>query len=92
MAHLLKWHHQPPLRSKSWRRSIHDSRIRIERRLEDSPSIRGELPDLVAVEWPRAVRWASNETGIGDFPADCPWSLDELLDADFLPSDQAALR
>jgi hypothetical protein len=87
MAHMLKWRYQPKRRGRSWRLSILDSRDRIERLLEDSPSLRNELPDMVAVEWPRAVRWAGNETGIdrGAFPADCPWSLDEMLDADFLP-------
>ena len=87
MAHLLTWQYQPQQRSKSWRRSIHDSRTQIERLLADSPSLTGELPQVVIAEWPRAVRWASDETGIGPraFPADCPWSQAELRDPDFLP-------
>jgi hypothetical protein len=87
MAHLLKWRYQPQRRSRSWRGSIRDSRTQIERLLADSPSLAGELPRLIEVEWPRAIRWASDETRIvrRAFPADCPWTQAELLDPDFLP-------
>jgi hypothetical protein len=87
MAHLLKWRYQPQRRSRSWRGSIRDSRTQIERLLAGSPSLGGEMHGLVEEEYPRAVRWASDETGIGwrAFPADCPWTQAELLDPDFLP-------
>jgi hypothetical protein len=87
MAYLLKWRYQPERRSRSWRRSVRDSRTQIERLLADSPSLAGELPRLIEVEWPRAVRWAGDETRIvrRAFPADCPWTQAELLDPDFLP-------
>ena len=87
MAHLLKWRYQPQRRSRSWRGSIRDSRTQIERLLGGSPSLGGEMLGLVEEEYPRAVRWASDETGIGwrAFPADCPWTQAELLDPDFLP-------
>jgi hypothetical protein len=87
LAHLLKWRYQPERRSRSWRRSVRDSRTQIERLLADSPSLAGELPRLIEVEWPRAVRWASDETRIvrRAFPTDCPWTQAELLDPDFLP-------
>jgi hypothetical protein len=59
----------------------------IERLMADSPSLAGELPRLIEVEWPRAVRWANDETRIvrRAFPTDCPWTQAELLDPDFLP-------
>ena len=87
MAHLLKWQYQPGRRGTSWRRSIRDSRTQIERLLADSPSLAGELPRLLEAEWPRAIRWASDETGISRraFPADCLWTEAELRDLDFLP-------
>jgi hypothetical protein len=87
MAHLLKWRYQPDRRSRSWRRSIRDSRRQIERLLTDSPSLAGEMPTLIEAEWQPATRWASDETGIDQraFPADCPWSEAELLDPAFAP-------
>jgi hypothetical protein len=87
MAHLLKWRYQPERRCRSWRGSIRDSRTQIERLLADSPSLGGELPQLLQAEWPRACRWASDETRISRhaFPADCAWTQAELLDPDFLP-------
>ena len=55
--------------------------------MADSPSLTGELPQVVIAEWPRAVRWASDETKISRraFSADCPWTEAELRDLDFLP-------
>jgi len=34
-----------------------------------------------------AVEWAADETGLADesFPADCPYSSDEVLSRDFWP-------
>ena len=62
----------------------------MERVLEDSPSLARELEGIIKDEYPRAVRWTSDETGIARraFPSDCPWERPELLDPDFLP-DQA---
>jgi hypothetical protein len=87
MAHLLKWQYQPKRRSKSWLRSIDDSRRQIDRLLADSPSLTSELPQVVIAEWPAAIRWAHRETGISRraFPADCPWTEAELRNPDFLP-------
>ncbi|WP_245613335.1 DUF29 domain-containing protein [Skermanella stibiiresistens] len=89
MAHLLKWRYQPGRRGNSWRRSIRDSRNQIDRLLADSPSLTGEISRLLQAEWPRAVRWAGEETGIGRraFPDQCPWAEAELLDPDFLPDE-----
>jgi ribosomal protein L29 len=89
MAHLLKWRYQPQRRSRSWRRSIRDSRRQIARLLADSPSLGSEVPALIVSEWLPAVRWASDETGISRraFPADCPWTVTELLDPDVLPDN-----
>ena len=46
-THLLKWQFQPERRSPSWRLTIGNSRIEIERLLRDSPSLRPRLSDFV---------------------------------------------
>ena len=81
-AHLLKLRFQPEARSKSWLRSISNSRARIEYILEDSPSLRRELPSLVAAAYPEAVRDAVIDTGLlrATFPSEPPFDLHEVLD------------
>ena len=87
MLHLLKWQFQSGLRGPSWRRSIQNSRQEIQVVLADSPSLRPRVQDLVADEYPRALRLAVTETGLSarDFPADCPYAVEQLLDDDWLP-------
>jgi Domain of unknown function DUF29 len=84
LAHLLKWRHQPLLRSRSWEATVREQRIRLEEIFHDSPSLR----PFVAVQWPevyrRAVVRAERDTGM-EFPEDCPISYDLALDSSFLP-------
>jgi hypothetical protein len=90
VAHLLKWRYQPDRRSRKWKMSILDARFQIERVLEDSSSLARDLEGIIKDEYPRAVRWAGDETGIARcaFPAACPWQRTELLDLDFLPDQE----
>lgn len=87
MGYLMRWCYQPEHRCSAWRIAILESRIMIERILEDSPSILAEWDETVAAEWSRSVKCASTDTGIPRraFPKDSPWDRPELLDTDFLP-------
>ena len=85
MVYLLKQQYQPSRRGKSWRLTINHQRTSIERLLEQSPSL-ARLFDAanLAKVYRKAVRDAVIETDLVAhlFPADCPYSLDELLDDD----------
>ncbi|WP_284504067.1 MULTISPECIES: DUF29 family protein [unclassified Caballeronia] len=35
--------------------------------------------------WEKAVVAASNETGLEDFPESCLWSIEQIMDGEFLP-------
>lgn len=87
LAHLLKWQHQPGRRGSSWQRTIKDQRRRLERRLRQTPSLRGTLDDAEwwADMWDEAVEQAIAETGLDTFPQACPWKVEQVLDADFFP-------
>ena len=87
LAHLLKWQFQPSGRSKSRQRTLIEQRKRIDRLLRDSPSLKPQLPELLADAYDSALRLAAEETGLdeGDFPAACPCTLDQILDAGFYP-------
>lgn len=81
LAHLLKWQCQPEARSKSRQRTQVEQRKRIRRLLADSPSLQPRLAAALADVYDSAVRYAADETGLdeSDFPATCPWGLDEIL-------------
>jgi len=89
VCHLLKYQYQPERRGKSWLLTIGHQRDSIDRLLKQSPSLRAlldnaeELGDIYA----KAVRDAVIETELDRhlFPSRCPYTIDQLLDGDFLP-------
>lgn len=88
VMHLLKWQYQPERQEMSWIQTIDHQRDEIEALLLDSPSLRGTLSAALEQIYPKAVRSADHETGLpaATFPAFCPYLLDDILDAAFLPS------
>lgn len=87
LVHLLKWQYQPAQRSNDWRASILEHRKRIHREIKDSPSLRNYPAEVLADEYETARLSASGETVLDEtiFPAPCPYSIDEVLDPDYLP-------
>ena len=87
IAHLLKWCYQPAFRGVSWQLSIDNARDEIAELLEDSPSLRPSLPDIIERRYPAARKRALRETGLAEsvFPRQCPFSLEQLFDEDFWP-------
>jgi hypothetical protein len=87
MLHLLKWQFQPHQRSGSWRGSILQARYAIADLLDDSPSLRTRLEDMVTQRYPRAVKKAAAETGLSEqtFPGALPYAIDDLLSDDYWP-------
>ena len=87
IAHLLKWQLQPELRSRSWLRTIRHQRDRLDRLLQKMPSLKPCLRENRWIEdaFEDAVELASRETGLGDFPEQCPWTADVVLDVNFFP-------
>jgi len=89
VMHLLKWHYQPSGRQTghSWRSSIYNARDDIAVILEDSPSLRREVPGLLTRRYPAVRLLAQDETGLplATFPQECPWTAEQILDDDFWP-------
>ncbi|MFB2837426.1 DUF29 domain-containing protein [Floridanema evergladense] len=87
LQHLLKWQYQSNLQSSSWQNTIYEQRNRILDLLTDSPSLQPYLTEVLPESYHRGKKAASNETKlpINTFPADCPYSIDEILDWEFLP-------
>lgn len=87
LLHLLKWKYQSRLRSNSWKSSIVEHRGRVQDAIADSPSFRPLLEKILAESYQRAVKQAEAEIGLpqAEFPAECPFSIAEVLSDDFLP-------
>lgn len=87
IVHLLKWQHQPSLRSHSWQTTISEQRTHIEGLIEDSPSLAAAPAERYGWAWGAARREASRQTGlpIDTFPAAAEFAIKDVLDADFMP-------
>jgi len=87
LIHLLKWKFQPAKRSHSWQNTIDAQRVRIELVFTNSPSLRRAVPDAAAEVYRHAVRLAAGQTRLprDAFPAECPFTPEQILDEDFLP-------
>ena len=85
--HLLKWRSQPEWHSVSWRQSIRNGRIEIQKLLHDSPSLTGQIPQTLDNEYPAAWADATDETRLSEetFPPHCPFTAEQVLDAEFWP-------
>lgn len=87
LAHLLKWQCQPNLRSRSWSATAREQRRQINELLAESPSLRPVLAQELARLYSAARDKAAGETGLSEtaFPAECPFTPDQILAEDFLP-------
>ena len=87
MLHLLKWRFQPGKRCSSWETSITVQRNRLARHMTDNPSLKAKLPEAMTDAYQDAALVAADETGLSKptFPALCPWSFEQMMDAGFWP-------
>jgi hypothetical protein len=90
LLHLLKWHYQTQRRCRSWTVSINKQRIGVDKVLDENPSLKHELEERLQQSYKYARRYAATETSVPltTFPEQCPYSLQEALDAEFLPNPE----
>jgi Domain of unknown function DUF29 len=83
LTHILKWLHQPELRSRSWFGTIVEQRQELTD-LVAASVLRNHADTVLADAFANAVERAVKETGLGagSFPSMCPYSLDQLLSTD----------
>jgi Domain of unknown function DUF29 len=87
LVHLLKWNVQTERQSRSWQGAILEQRQEIEQLLEEMPSQKVYVQQVLTKTYVRAVNRASVETGLAAsaFPAKCPFTLEQILNPEFLP-------
>jgi hypothetical protein len=83
LTHLLKWDYQPRKRSRSWEATIIVQKQDLEELLE-SQTLKNHSLEILPKAYAKAIRRASAETGLNKnrFPAQCPYSVDQLLSSD----------
>ena len=84
LIHLLKLHFYQRQHVKNWRSAIHTQRGEIELALRNSPSLRLVLPDAIFYAYRQAC-WdvaRENQVAQAKFKADCPWTVEQILDED----------
>ena len=89
LQQLLKWQAQPVKRDPRWRRTIVEQRFRLRRLLDESPSLRREIPGILAEIHDHAVNLASLDTGLpaGTWATVCRWSVEDMLSDVFWPGE-----
>lgn len=87
IMHLLKWKYQPQKQSKSWLSTINEQRLQLELILEQNPSLKREIEQIITQRYEKARKMASQETRLGLqlFPSENPFNLTEILAEDFFP-------
>jgi Domain of unknown function DUF29 len=87
LFHLLKWQFRRRNRRVSWESAICDARSLISDLIKESPSLKDFPAKILAEEYKDAREKAILLTGLSAkrFPAECPYSIAEIMDDDFLP-------
>jgi hypothetical protein len=93
IGHLLKWHYQPGMRSRSWLSTIRLQRLEIADLLADNPSLKPYLTEAMERAYLRGLELAILETNLPytTFPTAGSYSLADVLDGGFYPGDRCDL-
>jgi hypothetical protein len=85
LLHLLKWDHQPQLRSRSWSLSIKAQRVELDDVIGDNPGLKPRTGEAIARGYRKARIEAARETELDEdqFPQQCPYSWDDIVLREF---------
>src|SRR5215831_319693 len=85
LKELLLWWALPGERKGNWASAIIEERARLEDIVEDSPSLKAHLGEVLATEYRWARSKAKDQTPGYVFPEACPFTVAQVLDLDFFP-------
>jgi hypothetical protein len=87
LAHLIKWRFQRDRRSTSWTGTIKEQRRKCVRLLRQNTGLKSLLPESIVDAYESATALAERDTGIDEanFPASCPWTVEQILDEGYWP-------
>jgi len=81
LAHLLKWQVQPGLRGNSWRLTIAEQRRQVGFIMDENPSLKPQLGEILKRAYGDALLIARRETGFAEseFPTELPWTFEQVM-------------
>ena len=98
IAHLLKLQVQfdaPDSMKGSWYESVNEHRFRVKDDLQEKPSLKSYLAPALTKAYPKArslaikdsknAKWGVRQPSEKEYPVDCPFTLEQILDDDFYP-------
>jgi len=85
LKELLLWWALPGERKGTWAAAIIEERARLEDTVQDSPSLKAQLEEVVAKEYRWARSKVQHQTTGYLFPETCPFTVEQVLDLDFFP-------
>jgi hypothetical protein len=87
LQHLLKWKYQSQKRTNSWKASITEHSLRLNKAFKKSPSLKPYFEQVFAECYEDARLITAQETGldIGIFPEICPFAQADVLNPQYLP-------
>ncbi|MDS3861974.1 DUF29 domain-containing protein [Thermosynechococcaceae cyanobacterium BACA0444] len=93
IGHLLKWHFQPEQRTRSWVSTIRIQRIDTLDLLDDNPSHKPYLAQIIPRVYVMGLELAIKETDLppAHFPENCPYALEQILDSKFFSGEPSEL-
>ncbi len=93
IGYLLKWQYQPEHRSRIWLATLRVQRLDMLELLEDNPSLKSDLVEMLNKGYLKAIALAVKSTNLPPqtFPKSCPYSLAETLDNNFYPGEPSSL-
>jgi len=85
MLQMLKWDHQPQVRSRSWVLSIKAQRAELGDIIADNPGLKPRIGEAISRGYYRASIEAARETGLeeNEFPTTCPYAWDDIVSRTF---------
>ena len=89
LQHLLKWKYQPQKRTNSWKASITEHSLRLNKAFKKSPSLKPYFEQVFAECYQDARLITAQETGldIHVFPEICPFAQADVLNPQYLPDE-----
>ena len=91
IGHLLKWEYQPDRRSRSWLNTIRIQRIDTLELIEENPSLKPYLQEVLQKAYIKGIVLASGDINlpVKTFPQYCLYTLDDILSDRFYPGEPA---
>lgn len=90
LAHLLKWQHQPALRSlhgRSWNLTVVEQRKQIAILMRRNRSLKSYVAEAMTDGYDigRVQAARESDVAVGEFPATCPYTFERAMSADWMP-------